>query len=82
MRASKFTISFMHDQMAQKQRDAIMAEFRGGTSRVLITTDVWARGIDVEQVLLVINYDLPENPANYNHRIGRSCRFGRKGVAI
>ncbi|KAJ7916787.1 DEAD-domain-containing protein [Mycena leptocephala] len=82
MRASNFTISFMHDQMAQKQRDAIMAEFRGGTSRVLITTDMWARGIDVEQVSLVINYDLPENPANYNHRIGRSCRFGRKGVAI
>ena len=45
--------------MAQKERDAIMAEFRGGSSRVLITTDVWARGIDVQQVSLVINYDLP-----------------------
>ena len=51
-------------------------------SRVLITTDVWARGIDVQQVSLVINYDLPFNRENYIHRIGRSGRFGRKGVAI
>ncbi|KAJ7687781.1 P-loop containing nucleoside triphosphate hydrolase protein [Mycena olivaceomarginata] len=69
-------------QMAQKERDAIMAEFRGGTSRVLITTDMWARGIDVQQVSLVINYDLPANRENHIHRIGRSGRFGRKGVAI
>ena len=51
-------------------------------SRVLITTDIWARGIDVQQVSLVINYDLPRNLENYIHRIGRSGRFGRKGVAI
>eukprot|EP00163_Fabomonas_tropica_P011700 TRINITY_DN2252_c0_g1_i3.p2 TRINITY_DN2252_c0_g1~~TRINITY_DN2252_c0_g1_i3.p2 ORF type:complete len:105 (-),score=26.73 TRINITY_DN2252_c0_g1_i3:129-443(-) len=51
-------------------------------SRVLITTDVMARGIDVQQVSLVINYDLPTNRENYIHRIGRSGRFGRKGVAI
>ncbi|KAF7292328.1 DNA-directed RNA polymerase subunit [Mycena chlorophos] len=61
---------------------AIQQQFRGGTSRVLITTDVWARGIDVQQVSLVINYDLPANRENYIHRIGRSGRFGRKGVAI
>jgi ATP-dependent RNA helicase len=59
-----------------------MGEFRGGTTRVLITTDVWARGIDVQQVSLVINYDLPNNRENYIHRIGRSGRYGRKGVAI
>ncbi|KAF9534754.1 DEAD-domain-containing protein [Crepidotus variabilis] len=82
MRASNFTVSSMHGEMPQKERDAIMAEFRGGTSRVLITTDVWARGIDVQQVSLVINYDLPANRENYIHRIGRSGRFGRKGVAI
>lgn len=52
-------ILLQHGEMAQKERDAIMAEFRGGSSRVLITTDVWARGIDVQQVSLVINYDLP-----------------------
>ncbi|CAD6234180.1 GSCOCG00007624001-RA-CDS [Cotesia congregata] len=53
-----------------------------GSSRVLITTDLLARGIDVQQVSLVINYDLPSNRENYIHRIGRGGRFGRKGVAI
>merc|ERR1712147_550298 len=57
-------------------------EFTSGSSRVLITTDLLARGIDVQQVSLVINYDLPTNRENYIHRIGRSGRFGRKGVAI
>ena len=60
----------------------ILNEFRTGSSRVLITTDLLARGIDVQQVSLVINYDLPKNLENYIHRIGRSGRFGRKGVAI
>ena len=59
-----------------------MKEFRTGSSRVLITTDLLARGIDVQQVHLVINYDLPTNRELYIHRIGRSGRFGRKGVAI
>ena len=68
--------------MPQKERDAIMVEFRSGASRVLITTDIWGRGIDVQQVSLVINYDLPNNRELYIHRIGRSGRFGRKGVAI
>merc|ERR1712042_305840 len=70
------------DWLTEKMRDAIMKEFRSGQSRVLITTDVWARGIDVQQVSLVINYDLPNNRELYIHRIGRSGRFGRKGVAI
>ncbi len=59
-----------------------MAEFRAGQSRVLITTDVWGRGLDVQQVSLVICYDLPQNRELYIHRIGRSGRYGRKGVAI
>lgn len=82
MRTNNFTVSAMHGDMPQKERDAIMNEFRGGTTRVLITTDVWARGLDVQQVSLVINYDLPNNRELYIHRIGRSGRFGRKGVAI
>ncbi len=82
MRAANFTVSAMHGDMPQKERDAIMAEFRGGSTRVLITTDVWARGLDVQQVSLVINYDLPGNRELYIHRIGRSGRYGRKGVAI
>jgi len=82
MRENNFQISSMHGEMQQRERDAIMSEFRQGSSRVLITTDVWARGIDVQNVSLVINYDLPTNRENYIHRIGRSGRFGRKGVAI
>lgn len=77
-----FTVSSLHGDMDQKDRDLIMREFRTGSSRVLITTDLLARGIDVQQVSLVINYDLPTNRENYIHRIGRSGRFGRKGVAI
>ena len=82
MRQANFTVSAMHGDMPQKERDAIMAEFRSGDSRVLIATDIWGRGIDVQQVSLVICYDLPNNRENYIHRIGRSGRFGRKGVAI
>merc|ERR1712057_104829 len=77
-----FTISTMHADLDQKERDLIMREFRSGSSRVLISTDLLARGIDVQQVSLVMNYDLPTNIENYLHRIGRSGRFGRKGVAI
>jgi len=77
-----FTVSAMHGEMDMRDRQLIMTEFRSGSSRVLITTDLLARGIDVQQVSLVINYDLPTNRENYIHRIGRSGRFGRKGVAI
>jgi len=82
MREANFTVSSMHGDMPQRERDAIMEEFRSGSSRVLIATDVWGRGLDVQQVSLVICYDLPNNRELYIHRIGRSGRFGRKGVAI
>merc|ERR1712224_887646 len=82
MRSKDFTVSCTHGDIDQNTRDIIMREFRSGSSRVLITTDLLARGIDVQQVSLVINYDLPLQPDNYLHRIGRSGRFGRKGVAI
>ncbi|KAK3199858.1 hypothetical protein Dsin_023273 [Dipteronia sinensis] len=79
MRGYNFTVSSMHGDMPQKERDEIMAEFRSGTTRVLITTDVWARELDVS---LVINYDLPNNRELYIHRIGCLGRFGQKGVEI
>jgi translation initiation factor 4A len=82
MHQRDFTVSAMHGDMDQKERDVIMREFRSGSSRVLITTDLLARGIDVQQVSLVINYDLPTNRENYIHIIGRGWRFGRKGVSI
>ncbi|PMB69706.1 ATP-dependent RNA helicase eIF4A [Beauveria bassiana] len=72
----------MPQDVLEAQRDLIMKEFRSGSSRVLIATDLLARGIDVQQVSLVINYDLPANRENYIHRIGRGGRFGRKGVSI
>ena len=82
MRENNFTVSSIHGDMDQASRDKVMEEFRSGSSRVLIATDLWGRGIDVQQVSLVICYDLPTNRELYIHRIGRSGRFGRKGVAI
>ena len=82
MRESNFTVSAIHGDMAQEDREKVMEEFRSGSSRVLIATDLWGRGIDVQQVSLVVCYDLPPNRELYIHRIGRSGRFGRKGVAI
>lgn len=77
-----FPVSKIHGDMLQTDRDDIMKKFRNGSTRVLITTDLLARGIDVQQVSLVINYDLPKEKESYIHRIGRSGRYGRKGVAI
>ena len=82
MRENFFTVSMMHGDLPQKERDKIMQEFRAGETRVLIASDIWGRGLDVQQVSLVINYDLPINKEMYLHRIGRSGRFGRKGIAI
>jgi translation initiation factor 4A len=77
-----FVVSAMHSELPQQERDKVMKEFRTGASRVLVTTDLLARGIDVYQVSLVINYDIPKQRETYIHRIGRSGRFGRKGTAI
>jgi len=77
-----FTVSAIHGDMEMKERDLIMQEFVSGSSRVLICTDLLARGVDVQQVSLVLNFDLPVDRENYIHRIGRGGRFGRKGIAI
>ena len=77
-----FSIGVLHGEMMQKERESIMKEFRGGITRILITTDIMARGIDIQQVSIVINYDMPKYPQTYIHRIGRSGRFGRKGCAV
>lgn len=70
-----FTVSAMHGDMEQRDRELIMKQFRSGSSRVLITTDLLARGIDVQQVSLVINYDLPSNRENYIHRYDHLLNF-------
>ena len=77
-----FTVASIHSDMTQEERSRIVKNFRDGESRILISTDLLSRGIDVQQVSIVINYDVPSSIDNYIHRIGRSGRFGRKGVAI
>lgn len=77
-----FAITAIHSKMSQDDRNIIVSDFRDGKTRLLLTTDLLARGIDVPQVNLVINYDLPINKETYIHRIGRCGRFGKKGVSI
>lgn len=77
-----FQASVIHSELTQEERNDVIDTFRNGSTRVLIATDIIARGIDVQQVSLVLNYDVPFKKETYIHRIGRSGRFGRKGVAI
>jgi translation initiation factor 4A len=77
-----FTVSVIHADMTQDEREATMRDFVAGSSRVLIATDIIGRGLDVQQVSVVVNFDLPRERANYIHRIGRGGRFGRKAIAV
>jgi translation initiation factor 4A len=77
-----FTLEYIHGDMEVSERKKRMDDFRAGRVRVMISTDLLARGIDVQQVSLVINYELPIQRENYVHRIGRSGRYGKKGIAI
>lgn len=79
---NNFSVAYIHGDMTQGERNQIMEEFRSGSTRVLISTDLLSRGIDIQQISLVINYDIPNNIECYIHRIGRSGRYGRKGTAI
>ena len=82
LKQKDFIISCIHGTLEQEKRNEVMRDFRDGVSRILVSTDLLARGIDVHQVGLVINYELPSRKENYIHRIGRSGRFGRRGIAI
>ena len=73
-----FTVSSIHGNMDSRDRIDIMNSFRNGETRILISTDLLARGIDIQQISLVINYDIPLSKENYIHRIGRSGRFWKK----
>lgn len=79
---NNFNITCIHGKMNQKEREIIVKEFRDGKTRILLTTDLLSRGIDIPLVNLIINYDLPFNKENYIHRIGRCGRFNKKGVSI
>jgi len=77
-----FPVCRIHSGMDKSDRDKAFADFRSGTYRVLISSNVTARGIDIQQVSVVINFDIPKDVHTYLHRIGRSGRWGRKGVGI
>jgi translation initiation factor 4A len=77
-----FTLEYIHGEMEVAERKKRMDDFRMGSVRVLISTDLLARGIDVQQVSMVINFEMPIQRENYVHRIGRSGRWGKKGIAI
>lgn len=72
----------MHGDMGQRQREKALERFAGGQTSVLVATEVAARGIDIDDITHVVNYDPPEEPANYTHRVGRTGRAGRNGTAI
>jgi translation initiation factor 4A len=77
-----FAVSCIHGELDKSQREAAFEEFRTGGSRILISSNITARGIDIQQVNIVINYDIPRDVSSYIHRIGRSGRWGREGTGI
>jgi len=82
MSGKDLIVTTLHDELDQRERDMVMRELRSGAARVLITSDILARGIDVQQVSLVVNYDFPPDHRTYVHRAGRCGRFGRRGVVV
>jgi translation initiation factor 4A len=82
MKEDKFPVCMLHSSMEKSERERAFSEFRTGGARVLISSNVTSRGIDIQQVSIVINFDLPRDIHNYLHRIGRSGRWGRKGTGI
>ncbi|CAF3469169.1 unnamed protein product [Rotaria sp. Silwood1] len=82
LRARTLTVSALHLDMDAQQRNDVIKEFRTGSSRILVRTDMLEADTDIPQVSPIINYDLPTNPESYIHRIGRRGRFGRKGATI
>jgi translation initiation factor 4A len=82
MKEDSFPVCCLHSSMDKFEREKVFKDFRSGLSRVLISSNVTSRGIDIQQVGIVINFDVPKDIHNYLHRIGRSGRWGRKGTAI
>jgi len=82
LKTNNFTVMVIHSNMTQEERETTIKDFREGNTRILLTSDLLSRGIDIPQVNMVINYDIPVNKETYVHRIGRCGRFDKKGVAI
>ena len=79
LRGKGWRVRQMHSDLEQKERDEVMLDFRNGKVDILIATDIVARGIDVDDIPLVINYDVPRDAEDYVHRIGRTARYGSEG---
>ena len=77
-----YNVEAMHSDLEQHQRDEVMLAFKAGRVDILVATDIVARGIDIDDITMVINYDVPRDPEDYVHRIGRTARAGREGRAI
>jgi len=82
LRRLGLNVGEMHSDLAQSERDDIMHKFRNGHINILVATDIVSRGIDIDDIDLVINYDVPHDPEDYVHRIGRTARAGAEGCAI
>src|SRR5690606_805393 len=82
LRAARIPSARLHSSRTQEQREKALADFKAGNIPVLVATDIVARGIDIDDVSHVINYDFPVNPEDYIHRIGRTGRAGAGGEAI
>ena len=82
LKALGYPVECIHGELSGDLRKSIMDDFKSGKLRILLSTDLLSRGIDIQQLSLVINYDLPREKETYIHRIGRSGRYGRKGVSI
>lgn len=72
----------IHGSMKQEERIKLYQNFKDFKHRILVSTDIWGRGIDIERVNIVVNYDMPDSSDTYLHRVGRAGRFGTKGLAI
>ena len=79
---NNYPVDFAYGEVTKSEREKKLLDFKNGQTRILLSTDLFSRGIDIQQLNLVINFDLPKSKETYIHRIGRSGRYGRKGVAI
>eukprot|EP00477_Mikrocytos_mackini_P000264 GAHX01000278.1.p1 GENE.GAHX01000278.1~~GAHX01000278.1.p1 ORF type:complete len:413 (-),score=67.50 GAHX01000278.1:36-1241(-) len=82
LKASSMPVEMMHGKLEQSERTKIMEEFKSGNIRFIVTTNLMARGIDVQSLGIVFNYELPRDNASYLHRVGRAGRFGKKGLCV
>jgi ATP-independent RNA helicase DbpA len=82
LKQAGFSVKALHGELEQRERDEVLIQFKQQSCQLLVATDVAARGLDIEDLPCVINYELPQNPDVYIHRIGRTGRAGREGLAI